>query len=116
MRSFVHPHPEEFRLEALLGALADPVRLQIVRKLHGSDGMACAFACPNVGIPKSTLSHHFRILREAGLVRTEKRATAHINVLRYEEIEVRYPGLLPTVLALGAKEAAPAPSPTPAKE
>ncbi|MCA2961911.1 MAG: helix-turn-helix transcriptional regulator [Silvanigrellales bacterium] len=101
MRAFAHPNPEDIRLEALLGALADPVRLQIVRKLRGSDGMACAFACPCEGVPKSTLSHHFRVLREAGLVRTEKRATAHINVLRYAEIEGRFPGLLPTILAFG---------------
>lgn len=104
MRSFVHPNAADFRLETILGALADPVRLQIVRKLRGSDGMACAFACPIEGIPKSTLSNHFRVLREAGLVRTEKRATAHINVLRFAEIEGRFPGLLTTILNLSTGE------------
>lgn len=97
---FVHPPTEALELHHVLAALADPVRLQIVYELHKfAEGLNCtAAASPFCQVPKSTLSSHFRILRESGLVMTAKRGVENINVLRFNDIEARFPGLLPKVL------------------
>jgi len=105
MRRFAHPPVDEIVLPALLSALADPVRLTIVRKLYDSqEGLCCADASPAGNLPKSTLSNHFRVLREAGLIRTEKNGLQHISQLRRAEIDKKFPGLLKLVLKLSEKE------------
>jgi DNA-binding transcriptional ArsR family regulator len=96
MRTFHHPSLEEVALSQVLYALSDPVRLGVVRQL-ARDGQATCSALDN-GKPKSTMSHHFRVLREAGLVRTTSDGPAHMNVLRREEAEKRFPGLLQAIL------------------
>jgi len=99
MVQFVHPARNDITLAGVLGALADPMRLRIVRSLYGRiDCMSCTEATPYPAMPKSTLSNHFRVLREAGLVQTEKRGVEHRNILRQADIEARFPGLLTTVL------------------
>lgn len=101
MRPFVHPQIDEVTLPTVLSALADPVRLAIVHKLHGTkNGLCCNDAAPGGNLPKSTLSHHFRILREAGLIHTEKHGLLHINRLRRTDINRKFPGLLKLVLSL----------------
>jgi DNA-binding transcriptional ArsR family regulator len=85
-------------LESVLYALADPVRLEIVRRLAGGNcPLNCSTAAP-AHLPKSTQSHHFQILREAGVIRSERRGTEVVNTLRCAEIEERFPGVLPTIL------------------
>ena len=97
-RPFVHPAIEDVSLEGVLYALADPHRLAIVRRLAGCGGtMNCSTAAP-CDLPKSTLSHHFKLLREAGLIRSEKQGTQVINIVRIDELEQRFPGLLHTIL------------------
>lgn len=82
----------------MLYALADPVRLEIVRRLAaGTCSLNCTAAAP-ANLPKSTQSHHFQILREAGLVRSERRGTEVVNTLRCEEIEQRFPGVMSAIL------------------
>jgi DNA-binding transcriptional ArsR family regulator len=104
MKQFAHPSIEDIILPGLLSALADPVRLTIVRKLYDSrDGLCCNEAAP-CDLPKSTLSNHFRVLREAGLIRTEKHGLQHINRLRRAETDKKFPGLLKLVLNLSDKE------------
>ena len=99
MRQFVHPSKEDIKLAGLLDALGDPMRLHIVKNLMKKGGsMSCSEASPCSSMPKSTLSHHFRILREAGLIRTTKQGVEHRNVLRIDDIESRFPGLLKTIL------------------
>jgi DNA-binding transcriptional ArsR family regulator len=102
--SFVHPSRENITLEGVLHALADPARLGIVLFLqkNGGDCASCAEASPRPKMAKSTLSNHFRILREAGLIRTAKQGVEHRNVLREEDINARFPGLLKLVLKLAA--------------
>ncbi|MCT8999351.1 ArsR/SmtB family transcription factor [Chelativorans intermedius] len=101
MVQFMHPAPEDITLTGILNALGDPVRLQIVRKLHASpEGSNCGDASPCAGLARSTLSNHYRVLREAGLIRTTKRGVEHINVLRLDELERRFPGLVPSILNL----------------
>lgn len=103
MPPLIHPHRDDLELATVLAALGDPYRLAIVRKLAETEGcMACNEAAPCPDMAKSTLSHHFRILREAGVIRTEKRGVEHRNVLRQDDLEARFPGLVEAVLKLMA--------------
>lgn len=103
--TFVHPSRDDISLEAVLGALADPTRLRIVLFLHGNRGKcaSCAEASPCPDLAKSTLSNHFRILREAGLIYTSKQGVEHRNVLREADLNARFPGLLKVILKLAAE-------------
>jgi DNA-binding transcriptional ArsR family regulator len=76
--------------------LGDPVRLKIVRRLAKEGELGCAeLEC---SIARSTMSHHFKILRESGVVRTRKEGTQHLNALRGEELEQMFPGVLSAIL------------------
>lgn len=96
MRPFKHPDPEQFALERIFHALSDPARLEIVRHLAGVEQATCGEL--EFGRPKSSMSHHFRILREAGLVHTSSAGTTHLNSLRRKELDARFPGLIAAVL------------------
>ena len=99
MTQFLHPAPEDITLAGVLAALADPMRLRIVKSLLGQgDCMSCTEAAPCPDMAKSTLSRHFRILREAGLIRTSKQGVEHRNVVREADINARFPKLLKTIL------------------
>jgi DNA-binding transcriptional ArsR family regulator len=91
------PAPRAMRLEAVLQALGDPVRLQIVRQLHTSGQSK---ACGTFGLPvgKSTASHHFKVLREAGIIRQRVEGRERLSELRSADLEQRFPGLLQSVL------------------
>jgi DNA-binding transcriptional ArsR family regulator len=90
------PAVEELELPAVLHALSDPIRLRIVRDLADSGACNCgSFAVP---VAKSTLSHHLRVLREAGLTLTEPSGTQRVVSLRRADIDARFPGLLDAVL------------------
>jgi DNA-binding transcriptional ArsR family regulator len=87
-------------VEAILHALSDPVRVAIFAEIVGQEcTQKCSSFLPVSGeaIPKSTLSQHFRILREAGLIRGERRGVEMHNVSRYVEVEELYPGLLAAI-------------------
>ncbi len=99
MRSWKHPHSADIALERVLYALSDPVRLNIVRQLD-RDGEASCSAL-NGDRPKSSMSHHFRVLREAGLISTENDGTTHLNKLRRAEMDQLFPGLLAAILRPG---------------
>jgi DNA-binding transcriptional ArsR family regulator len=88
---------DEIRIETVLHALADPVRLDVVRQLAGGDEIACSTF--DVPVSKSTLTHHLRILREAGVTRTRQQGTTRFNSLRREDLDALFPGLLDGVLA-----------------
>ena len=104
MTRFVHPAPEDITLNGVLGALSDPMRLQILRKLLESRdrSMSCSAAAPCAEMAKSTLSHHFRVLRDAGLIRTTKQGVENLNTVRWGEVNARFPGLLKTILKFKA--------------
>ncbi len=96
MRPFKHPAASELSLERVLYALSDSIRLDIVRHLARVETATCGEL--DGGRPKSTVSHHFKVLREAGLVFTKNNGTIHMNTLRREDIESRFPGLLAAIL------------------
>ncbi|MEV7205011.1 MULTISPECIES: helix-turn-helix transcriptional regulator [unclassified Streptomyces] len=105
-RELPHPTRAEIRLEGVLHALSDPVRLSIVRDLAAdSDAL---FACSYFDLPvtKSTTTHHFRVLRESGVVRQAYRGTAKMNGLRRDDLDALFPGLLDALLAAAARQAA----------
>jgi DNA-binding transcriptional ArsR family regulator len=83
-------------LAAVLHALGDPVRLELVRALAADGELTCA--PPGMDVPKSTLSNHWRILREAGLTVTVRDGRHRRMSLRRDDLEVRFPGLLAVVL------------------
>ncbi len=96
-----HPARDQIELSAILHALSDPVRLKIVAALAGADGEP---TCGSFDVPvtKSTCTHHFKVLREAGVIRQRQEGTARRNMLRTEDLEARFPGLLDTVLSAAA--------------
>ena len=103
MKPFKHPSIKSVALEEVLYALSDPVRLAIVRQLVKDGEATCAEL--DGGRPKSTMSHHFKVLRGAGLVCTKNEGTTHINSLRREELDDRFPGLLDAILSAAKKSA-----------
>jgi DNA-binding transcriptional ArsR family regulator len=91
-----HPELDEIELPAVLHALSDPMRLRIVAGLARADDVSCgSFELP---VTKSTCTHHFRVLREAGIIRQRAAGTARLNTLRREDLDARFPGLLATIL------------------
>jgi DNA-binding transcriptional ArsR family regulator len=96
-RTLHHPPPDSVELTGVLHALSDPVRLEIVRGLAKSGECRCnAFDLP---VTKSTSTHHFRVLRESGLIEQRSEGTAVVNRLRRDELDERFPGLLDSVLS-----------------
>jgi DNA-binding transcriptional ArsR family regulator len=93
-----HPERSELELPAVLHALSDPHRLEIVRRLdEDSEPRACGTF--GFDISKSTMTHHFRTLREAGVIRQERQGTTKMTELRREDLDARFPGLLDAVLS-----------------
>ena len=91
------PARSELELAAVLHALSDPVRLRIVAALAiaGEEPSCGSFDLP---VTKSTCTHHFKVLREAGVIQQRQRGTARLNALRREDLDARFPGLLDSVL------------------
>ena len=96
MRLIHHPNLQDISLPGVLYALGDPVRLEIVRQLNDRGELPCASL--DFSVPKSTLSHHFKILRDAGILSCRKEGTQHMNSLRRVELDQRFPGVLDAVL------------------
>ncbi len=101
MRPLFHPSPEDITVDGILHALSDPVRAAIYADIAAQD---CSHNCSmfltvsDKAIPKSTLSQHFRALREAGLIRGERRGVEMYNTSRCAEIEEHFPGLLRAIV------------------
>jgi len=116
MRPLFHPSIEDVRLDAVLYALSDPVRVAIFKEITGAE---CAQTCQAVScvgertISKSSLSQHFRLLREAGLIRSERHGVELRNTSRCAEIEGRFPGLILAILNAHAVQAAASARPDP---
>ncbi|MEU1472775.1 helix-turn-helix transcriptional regulator [Streptomyces sp. NPDC005761] len=94
----VHTDPADVSVLGALSALADPVRLQLVRELAGSEDWTRSCGSFDVPVGKAALSHHFSVLRGAGLVEQRDMGPKRVNRLRREEFEARFPGLLHLLL------------------
>jgi len=97
MREPLHPSRSELELPAVLHALSDPARLAIVR--HLATRSECACGGFESQLSKATLSHHYKVLRECGVVRTRPDGRKRLLSLRRDDLEARFPGLLDAVLA-----------------
>jgi len=101
MKPLSHPALEDITVEGILHALSDPTRVEIFTSIAAS---ACSANCSSfltVGektVPKSTLSQHFKALRDAGLIRSQRVGVELQNTARCAEIETRFPGLLPAII------------------
>lgn len=100
MPQLTHPDVEEIRLVDVLAALGNPVRLGVVERLAAGEHLNCTTALPDV--PKSSASHHWRVLRESGLLNQRKEGRFITMTLRREDLDARFPGLLDSVLSATA--------------
>ena len=100
MKPLFHPSADDITVESILYALSDPARVQIFAAIAQSE---CAQTCAEFlelsdrKVPKSTLSQRFKTLREAGLIRSERRGVKMRNTPRCQEIDKRFPGLLTAI-------------------
>lgn len=107
VRLLFHPAVSDISVEGILYALSDPVRAQIYEKMAASE---CALTCSNVrklidrNLPKATLSQHFKILREAGLIRSERKGVEMHNTTRCAELKERFGNLLSAILSTYAAQ------------
>lgn len=100
-----HPAIEEIRLDAVLRALGEPLRLAIADELAEHGEQTCSALAAKLDVPLSTLSGHLRVLRESGVTASRRERTKRWTSLRRDALDARYPGLLEAVLQ-GAKQPA----------
>ena len=108
-RPLAHPNIDDVTVAGILHALADPVRLAIVGELLKAErGMNCTQTTGklDMAMPKSTCSQHYRILREAGLIVSERKGVELSSRVRLRELDARFPGLLQSILKAHEKEVA----------
>ncbi len=94
MKAYVHPAMRDVTLHTVMQALADPCRIAIVRELLRSKGRALACHEVRLKVSKATRSHHFEVLRAAGIIHTETEGTKCLTSLRRKELNRHFPGLL----------------------
>ena len=106
LRAIHHPARDELEIEAVLHALSDPARLRIVATLAADGGERACGTLTCDALAKSTMTHHFKVLREAGVVAQRDVGTSRLTALRREDLDVRFPGLLAAVLSAAERTAA----------
>lgn len=92
-----HPLRAEITVEGVLQALADPIRLRIVREIADRGELPCGIL--DLPVSKSTCTHHYRVLRESGVIHQRCVGTSRMNTLRKADLDALFPGLLDGVLA-----------------
>jgi DNA-binding transcriptional ArsR family regulator len=101
MRSLFHPSADDIKVESILHALSDPIRVQIFARIAQAE---CPQTCSaflelsDRAVPKSTLSQHFKVLREAGLIRSERRGVELHNSTRCDELGQRFGPLIQSII------------------
>jgi DNA-binding transcriptional ArsR family regulator len=95
--ALTHPETDQIELGEVLHALSDDVRLRIVLAI--AEGGECPMGGIDVPVSKSTCTHHFKVLRDAGVIRQRQVGTARLNTIRADDLNARFPGLLDSVLS-----------------
>jgi DNA-binding transcriptional ArsR family regulator len=101
VRPLSHPAAEDISVEGILHALADPVRVHIFAQLLRADHpLTCSefLEVPGKVIPKSTLSQHFKVLRDSGLIRSERKGVEMRSVVRSEDLGARFGPLIGAIV------------------
>ncbi|WP_028922318.1 ArsR/SmtB family transcription factor [Pseudonocardia acaciae] len=93
-----HPATEDIELAQVMHALSDPARLEIVARLAAGGPENCTKTCDGIDLHKSTVSHHYRVLREAGVTATTVEGRTRVVRLRRDAMDDRFPGLLDAVI------------------
>jgi len=96
LRNLFHPSIEQLNLATVLNALSDPIRLNIVKNLSINQETTCS-GC-NIQMSKSTLSHHFKVLRESGIVQVRIDGKQRFLSIRYDDLEAKFPNLIDTII------------------
>ena len=96
MKTVTHPQVQDLDLTKIFQALGDPTRLKLVRMLAAEEDLSCSVLC--LGRPKSSMSHHFKVMIDAGLLRVDVAGNTHKNNLRLNDLESRFPGLMTSIL------------------
>ena len=115
MRPLFHPSPDDIKVEGILHALSDPIRVQIFAQIAQAE---CPQTCSTFlelsdrVVPKSTLSQHFKVLRDAGLIRSERRGVELHNSTRCEELQERFGPLIQSIIDAHMAEVERARSPS----
>lgn len=104
MKSYTHPDLRDVTLPAVMQALSDPIRIEILRSLMKAGELACGDI--PLTVSKATVSHHFSVLREAGLILTRTEGTRCMTSVRRAELEKRFPGLIGLLVNEKPKKAA----------
>ncbi|MEU0738403.1 helix-turn-helix domain-containing protein [Streptomyces sp. NPDC006134] len=100
-----HPDRDQIRIDGVLNALGNPVRLAVVRVLDRGGEHNCGSVLRLIGVSsKSTMTHHWRVLRESGVIRQEPSGRENLLSLRRADLDARYPGLLDAILAGAAED------------
>lgn len=94
MANYRHPALDELELHQILSALGDATRIKIFSELLTRTEATCSPLAARLGIADSTLTHHLRILREAGITRTRPEGVLRWTSLRADDLEARFPGLV----------------------
>ena len=92
-----HPEPEQIQLENVLFALGNPLRLSIVRRLADGSELSCNALRP-ADVVKSTMTHHWRVLRDSGVIWQRAQGRENMISLRREDLDARFPGLMAILL------------------
>ncbi|MGW0531814.1 ArsR/SmtB family transcription factor [Streptomyces sp. NPDC003032] len=92
-----HPTPDQIRVDEVMSALGNPLRLKVVRVLADGGEHNCGSIL--TGVSKSTLTHHWRVLRDSGVIRQRPSGRENLLSLRRDDLDARYPGLLDSILS-----------------
>jgi len=96
MRAARQPSREQIALSDVLHALSDPARIEVIVGIADVGEQPCNHIC--LDMPKSSLSHHLKVLRESGVISTRINGTRHFNSIRNEDLDARFPGLMKAIL------------------
>lgn len=96
MQALTHPNRADLTIESVFEALANPVRLRIVRRLASGEELTCSTVLPDV--PASSATHHWRVLRNSGVLHARRQGRLILHTLRRDDLDARFPGLVDVIM------------------